>query len=251
MNSEQLGKLEKKIAGLKKVLESEYWHIGYRSDDYTKDELKDMETGFYEGAKRLYMMVFAYLEAMGLPEFLMAYKEKFEAAVKDKKEVMKWQSLFVGSQYDPSCKFLDDIETFLSPFFVFDHNYKEDSEIALLENILRNTDKIVAKTKVKAIKEATIYKEVKWYLELVFPKIRHRHTARFISKFKTYHPDILIPEIKTSVEYKLIKNEAEIGNYIDQLKTDADNYEGDLNYEKFYAVVYFKKKSTQSEKAIL
>ncbi|WP_242203226.1 PD-(D/E)XK nuclease domain-containing protein [Aestuariivivens insulae] len=72
---------------------------------------------------------------------------------------------------------------------------------------------------------------------------RNLGKARFVKKFTTYHPDILVPEISSAVEYKYIRKGAGIETYLDQIKTDADNYEGDPEYKFFYAVIYFEDKS--------
>ena len=75
--------------------------------------------------------------------------------------------------------------------------------------------------------------------------------SRFISDFKNYEPDLLIPELRTAIEYKYIKEERDIATHIDQVKTDADNYTGDPEYDNFYAAFYISSQKIVAEKSIL
>ena len=51
------------------------------------------------------------------------------------------------------------------------------------------------------------------------------------------------------MEYKYIRKGENIEKYIDQIKTDADNYKGDSEYKFFYAVVYFGDKAEHNPEA--
>lgn len=85
--------------------------------------------------------------------------------------------------------------------------------------------------------EADIYKEVKWILGLYYPTCRSKNKASFIQGFKSYEPDILIPELKVAIEYKYLKSKKDnIDEYLDQIKVDSTNYTGDNRYDKFIAV---------------
>src|SRR5690606_13691075 len=91
-------------------------------------------------------------------------------------------------------------------------------------------------------REEHIYIPIKWIIGLYFPKVRRKNQASFIQKFQHYKPDILIPELKTAIEYKYIKSEKEndIEKYIDEIRTDSINYVGDERYDNFIACVYLK-----------
>ena len=151
-----------------------------------------------------------------------------------------------GSLYEdsePSMIIHDEFREFILSFQEFDFTSTKKIETNKLKLILENTNAIVSKTKTKITNETSIYRPVKWLVEIVYPQSRNLGKARFIKKFTTYHPDILIPEISSAVEYKYIRKGKNPEKYIDQIKTDADNYEGDAEYKYFYAIVYFEEKT--------
>ncbi|CAD5258088.1 MULTISPECIES: hypothetical protein [unclassified Imperialibacter] len=74
-----------------------------------------------------------------------------------------------------------------------------------------------------------------------------KNKASFIQQFKTYDPDILIPELNVAIEYKFIRKGNIIEDYIDQVKTDANNYKGDNRYENFVAVLCIEDSASATE----
>ena len=97
---------------------------------------------------------------------------------------------------------------------------------------------IIKHTSTNVKGEADIYNQVKWVLQFSFPGVRNKNKSRFISSFKTYNPDILIPDKHVAIEYKYVRDENEIENYIDQIKIDSASYIDDPDYKIFYAVLY-------------
>jgi hypothetical protein len=253
MTQNQIKKLESSInKGLQQLSASSYHYAMNVSHEYNyesgDDDDEDEKTGIYESIKDLYQKIALYFEIQNIN----SYREEFIATVKpyiDSKEKALTISGPLFSESDPFVEVVSKIEKCLSPFNVFNEYHKNEDEINILEEILRNSSKIIAHTKTKITKEADIYKEVKWVLEMIFPQTRNLHKARFISKFQTYHPDILIPELKLAIEYKLIHEGDNVDKFIDQIKTDADNYDGDHEFQEFYAVIYFMDKTMATEKA--
>lgn len=170
------------------------------------------------------------------------FVDKFHPLINDEEKVTAGRGpLYIDDE--PSMIIHDEFRDFLRSFREFNTDYFKKLEVNKLKQILENTNSIIAKTRTEVTNETSIYKPVKWFVEIVYPTVRNLGKARFIKKFSTYHPDILIPEISSAVEYKYIREGSIIESYLDQIKTDADNYEGDSEYKFFYAVIYFEDKS--------
>jgi hypothetical protein len=108
---------------------------------------------------------------------------------------------------------------------------KEDENLKLF-SLLQNTGFIIKNLNKPIKNESDIYQQVKWVLGLYYPICRLRNKASFIQEFKTYNPDILIPELKTAIEYKYLDAANDnIDEFIDQIKIDATNYVNDSKYE--------------------
>lgn len=243
----------KEIQAMLHKLENTFWDFfvspDYEDDRSKKDqfsfykvEREDKETWLYHGTKMLYNKICLFLELKNLPLYYQAFHNKFNNIIEDNKQVMK----SYGGLYDdsePSLIIHDQFREFLSAFVEFDTGFSQKVETNKLKLILENTNSILNKTNTKITNETSIYSPVKWITEIIYPTTRALGKARFIKKFVTYHPDILVPEISSAVEYKYIKKSESYEKFIDQLKTDADNYNGDPEYKYFYAVVYFECKT--------
>jgi len=201
----------------------------------------------YEELKQLYHRILTYLEAKELPQLATIFKSKTEIKLSSQKTALN--TAVLGSS-DPYLTILDDFQTFLSCFQAFDTSHTGDRKFEILENILSNTAGVLKHNRITFKNEADIYREMKWFIDIAYPSSRSLNKARFIKKFTTYRPDILIPEIETAIEYKLIQTGDNVETYIDQLKTDADNYTRDPDYSIFYAVIYVADKSIASKKSI-
>ena len=101
------------------------------------------------------------------------------------------------------------------------------------------------------MRQTYIYKQVKWVLGLYYPSCRLRNKASFIQEFKAYNPDLLIPELKTAIEYKYVKSATDnIDEFIDQIRIDVANYTDDYRYENFIAVIYIQNTSVATPESI-
>lgn len=190
----------------------------------------------------LYYLILAYLEVKEMFLFRELFKEKFETRITVDDELQKTICYYPDEQ--PELLIIQDFEQFLKVFGFFDNSFQKNEELTKLRSILQNTDFILKNCSTGVCNETDIYKQVKWVLGLYYPKCRNKGKARFIQQFKTYNPDILIPELKTAIEYKYVNSENDnIDNFIDQIKIDATNYVGDTDYVNFIAVIYIEDSS--------
>lgn len=249
----EIDTLAKEIQRLLAELEGYFWDVrvqpSYESgalSRYEESARDDKETWLFHGTKQLYYKICLFLELKNVPVYLNIFVSKFGPFIDDKMSVMTDRGPLY-EESEPSMIIHDDFRDFLSGFPEFAHNKKAETNKVRL--ILENTNAILAKTATIPKSETPIYNTVRWFIEIVYPQTRSLNKARFIKKFKTYRPDILIPETSSAIEYKLVKKGKNTGDYLDQIKTDADSYEGDPEYKFFYAVVYFQDKNDLNKAA--
>ena len=207
-------------------------------DDYKPDFTKDL---LYVRIRDLYFLILTYLEAKKMSALFEVFRIRYAPIIDDES---KLEEHFCYHNEDESeLKTVKDFEQILKGFSFFDGHYKNEESEKLI-TILKNTDHILKRCNAEINNEADIYKQVKWVLGLYYPTCRNKNKARFIQEFKTYNPDILIPELKTAIEYKYVNNPNDnLDDFIDQIRIDAANYVGDANYETFIAVIYIEDSS--------
>lgn len=143
----------------------------------------------------LYYLILAFLEGREMPFLLQTFKIKFELLINSDSKLL--ESIQIDPEADWSeLKLIVGFKQFLEPFKFFDFNQDKEEEHVKVISVLRNTGFILKNIKAKISKEADIYNQIKWILGLYYPTTRLRNKAAFIEEFKSYHPDILIPEIK-------------------------------------------------------
>lgn len=246
--------LSKEINTQLHKLEVTFWEVNVHPGsyhDYYEDEngqvrfdweRDDKKTWLFYGTRTLYYKICLFLELKNVPLYYKMFTDKFQEIINDQeKTTISRASLYVDGE--PSMIIHDDFREFLNSFQEFDTEYSKKLEVNKLKQILENTNSILSKTNTKVTTETSIYAPVKWFVEITYPTMRSLNKARFIKKFTTYHPDILVPEVSSAVEYKYIRKGEKVEKYLDQIKTDADNYENDPEYKYFYAVVYFEDKA--------
>lgn len=250
--------LSKEISNQLHKLEVAFWEAyvhpeNFEDNDYYEDEdgrihhyydyeKEDKKTWVFYGTRALFYKICLFLELKNAPLYHRMFTDKFLPIINDQKQVKESRGPLYADD-EPSMIILDDFREFLRSFQEFNTDYFKKLEVNKLKQILENTNSILSKTNTTVTNETSIYKPVKWLVEIVYPTMRSLNNSRFIKKFSTYKPDILIPEISSAVEYKYIRKGAKIETYLDQIKTDADNYTGDPEYKFFYAVVYFEDKA--------
>ncbi len=236
----ELKYLEEKITKLISAIEREHFQF-VMTENYEpgyKEEFPGWtEAWLKEQIIRLYTFITAYLEIKQMNVMLHSFKEKFESQINRRENLLKTELNHPEGEAEliVVTEFKRILEAYKDFGIIEDHV----DETKRLKSILRNTCYILKKIDRPIDNEADIYNEIKWILGLYFPTARSKAKASFIQQFKTYNPDILIPEIKTAIEYKYIRTKKDnVDEYLDQIKVDSQNYVDDLRFENFIAVVY-------------
>lgn len=234
--------VEEKIKKLISNIESEFYNH-YMNRAYN-EHYEEEYPGFTDvWIKRrivdLYYYISLYLEMRGVNNYLQDFKKKFESRIIGETDLLK--STNYQPEEEEELVLIVEFRKFLNPFKAFDYSYSDNvtDDLKKLNSILNHTDHILKKLECEVNNEADIYNPIKWIIGLYFPSCRKKNKAAFIEQFKTYNPDILIPEIKTAIEYKYVRNASDnIDEFIDQIRIDAANYKNDYQYEQFIAVIY-------------
>jgi hypothetical protein len=241
---------------IKKTISSiEHTHFQWTMGDnyeYNKEEYEYpgwTEKWIRIRIRDLYHLILAYLEMREMPKFLETFKNKFQVIIEDDKIIS--EAKIFHPEGEPELIIINQFKQFLDPFKFFDYQQSREDETIKLISILKNTDFILKNSNAEVIGEADIYKQIKWVLGLYYPSCRLRNKASFIQEFKSYNPDILIPELKTAIEYKYIKSKSDnLDEFIDQIRIDASNYTDDYRYENFIAVIYIENASVATPENI-
>lgn len=224
------------------ILDWDAWRAQENADSFPPDYLvygdDEFIVPFEHTLTSLHESIICYLDAKRQTAYLSQFYEKFG----QKFDAHAAASNFSGPDFwDAECRnvFLINLRRFLVPLGISAdlESYAHIAGIAYLDNILRNTARIVNQMKVQIGNESDVYSAVKIVIESVFPSSRKGKSA-FHKTAQEYKPDILIPEIKTAVEYKYATTESRLTKIIDDIHADVKGYTGDPDYERFYAVFY-------------
>jgi hypothetical protein len=208
-------------------------------DSYISKE-SELVSDFEYKAKAVYRLIVVYLEVLNLKEYLADFKAEFPVLLIENRK-----KLFEGEYDDNSgenySKIVGKLWHFLSPFEFSHQGYigslLKQTGLTYLERILRNTQLIIDEKNTMPKSEPQVYNSVKSVLKYLFPSSLHPKSS-FLTPFKGYVPDILIPEIHTAVEYKYADTEKKLKSQIDEITVDTKSYTGDEKYKIFYAVFY-------------
>lgn len=236
---------------IKKTISSiESAHFQFVMGDEDNEDYPGWTTSWLKTRlKDLYFLILAYIEGRGMLCFLQTFKSVYEPFITSGTDLLK--DGIVHPEGEPELNLIVGYKQFLEPFKFFDYSQVKEDEAIKLSSVLRNTGFILKNVNVKIRNEADIYKQIKWVLGLYYPSTRLRNKASFIKEFKCYNPDILIPELKTAIEYKYIDSPSDnIDEFLDQIKIDATNYVDDYRYDTFYAVIYIEDISIATPESI-
>jgi len=217
-------------------------------NDFIRSLEEDSRTYLYYGTREVFFKICLFLELKNLPLYRTMFVKKFAKTIESEKLTLE---SYAGRYNDsePSLIIHDEFRDFLSAFHEFNFDQMKKFETNKLKLILENTNSIISKTNVNVTNETSIYTPVKWFTEVIYPQTKKLNKARFIKKFGTYQPDILIPEISSAVEYKFIRKGQNPEKFLNELKVDANNYTDDPDYKIFYAVIYYKDKGELNPEA--
>lgn len=227
-------------------------HYEFIMDEYNEYEEENpgyRKSWIKQRVKDFYYLILTYLEAKKMPLLFASFQSEFYVKINDNSELMKDELLDPEGQ--PELVLLIEFRRYLEPFKLFDYTYEQKNEVQKVIEIISETPFILKNSRATVDNETSIYNEVKWVLGLYFPKTRKTNKARFIEAYNTYHPDILIPELKLAIEYKYIKSSKQnVGEYIDQLKTDSTVYVNDEMYKEFIAAIHISDSSITTRATI-
>jgi len=251
INQEEVKYIEAEIKKTISLIENSFYHelMRYDRDEETEEFPGYTKTWICYRIKDLYYLIRVYLEVKEVFNYLADFCQKYDSVIDDESSLLK--SELYHPESESELKIVVEFKQVLSPFRAFDYRATKQEEVIKIQNILKHTDHILRNINAPIKNESDIYKQIRWILGLYYPQSRFRNKASFIQEFKTYNPDILIPDQKTAIEYKYIKDkDANIDDYIDQIRTDANNYTGDYRYENFIAVLYIADTSIATQDAI-
>lgn len=249
MEKEEIKYIEEEIKNWKRRISHEHFQIVmHESHNEALYGREAIELYLVHGLQFLYFLILSYIESKGLLQYANHFKESFSPILSDDKALL--ESGFLDPEGEPELIVLHKYSQFLSPFKAFDYKTIEKEENEKLLELLKSTPYILKNTKTKITNETSIYQEVFWVLKLYYQSCRRKNKASFIQQFKVYNPDILIPELKTSIEYKFIRKGTNIEEFIDQVKVDSINYKDDYRYDNFIAVLCIEDCSIATEENI-
>ena len=185
--------------------------------------------------KSLYNLICVYLETNELLNYLESFKKDFLSNLDNDKLI--YQTEINPDDTIGYSVFLSKFYQYLIPFEFINHRFLNHEGLIYLENVLNNTQVILNNNNCIPTSETEVYNNVKNILNVIFPSSIEAK-SNFIKSFKCFKPDILIPEIKTAIEYKYADSRNKLKNLIEQVYADVQGYTGDKDYEIFYAVFY-------------
>ncbi|WP_433630265.1 hypothetical protein [Chryseobacterium cucumeris] len=247
--TKEIEKIEKNIRKTLTSIESEHFNImmGDNHGGFEEDYPGWTKSWIEMRLKDLYILIQSYLEIRQMPLLLQSFK--YELTKQFEKNIH--ESELTNPEGENELVLTQLFRRYLEPFAFFDYSKIKVDENLKLYSILQNTGFIIKNLNKPIKNESDIYQQVKWILGLYYPSCRLRNKASFVQQFKTYNPDILIPELKTAIEYKYIDAANDnIDEFIDQIKIDATNYVNDSRFENFYAVIYIEDISIATPESI-
>tara|TARA_R110000850_G_scaffold266545_1_gene397015 strand:+ start:110 stop:967 length:858 start_codon:yes stop_codon:yes gene_type:complete len=231
---------------ISKHFHSFYWH---RSNDSQEERDKHFENIYSSQLtieiQNLYRYITCYFEILELRSYLDDFKSQFKKKVESGDNLDDFfPCVPVGIDgFEEDFEILEEFRRHLYsfPFFGDGYDKSKDDDYLKLKRVLSETKNIIEYSNITINKESDIinlvFKFVTFYFSesIVFPK---KSRSRFIGQFQKYEADILIPELKTAIEYKYIKKSSKsIDKYIDEIYSDSTNYKGDYLYDTFIAVI--------------
>lgn len=214
------------------------------TDEGVSDEeeiTKDLQERFSLLAKRLFNLGKVFFEIQKVPKHRTEYITHVVELLKSDEQ------LYLGKYNEDSgdeySSFLETIRDYFLPFPEFMADATEEKLYLIgrtyLEYILRDTAGILQRMGNNPTKETEVYGPVSIVLRSTFPDHRTPDFI-FMKAAKCYFPDILLPALRTAVEYKYAKTEKELNQTIDDILIDVPGYSSNMNYDHFYAVFYTK-----------
>lgn len=195
-----------------------------------------MRTPFSEVLDSLYLASLHLIQSNDLPDYLQLFHSRLGNP---------FHAWVAACRFDHDENFspgphnvaLRELHKLLAPFNVVATSSAQSDHqagIVYLERCLSNTAALVAWHGLTPDGETAV-RDVLWTL---FPKARNAPPAKFVRLFKSYKPDVLIPDLRVAIEYKYIDAPERLKTVIEEIAVDVKGYTDDPAYDTFYAVFY-------------
>lgn len=214
-----------------------------RNDLHRADEEYELENQFKRFADQIVIYCKAYIEMQGLTRLLDEFSAKASSFVESRKRLL-------AGEFDPEgmerySSFTIFVRNYLTSFEFFDSGFVEKQAqregVKILESIIRATPEILKSSDITPERETHITKAVSPIVKYAFPSaatVGQGQSFWTIGKF--YKPDILIPRLKSAIEFKYASTEQCFITTVEQIHVDVEGYGGNPDYILFYAAFYVK-----------
>ncbi|MFC3321363.1 PD-(D/E)XK nuclease domain-containing protein [Mesorhizobium cantuariense] len=210
------------------------------ADEDPSDEMVELDEELSFHIKKLYRDVAILAERMHLPLLC----RQISKALNRHRDTLT-QASAVFDEY-MECPSFDEIRGIFNSIDVMIDG-KDISSIAVLQNILENTRKILVESGIPAPRsEKEIYDAVEKVLNYAFHDVISQYSLP--RPLKTYKPEFAIKSVKSLVEYKFSRSENDLKTKVDELYTDTRAYVNDSGYSTFFAVIYCSDQYAHIEK---
>lgn len=223
---------------------------------YTNEAVDDEDLQFSkfwtkEYLNKMYHILIVYFETLGLTNYAKDFKEIYADRIKDKNETSKVASILLQyAEIEHDLLILVEWRRILAPFPFFSEQ-KILKETSKLVGLLKCTNEILKTQSIAVSKEEDINRVIRQMSAYYFSGVMGYTEGYFGQKFTKYRPDVIIKELGTAVEYKLVRKNTDIGTKLDELLIDANAYTGNPTNRHCIAVFCLSTKVTIPEKEIL
>lgn len=253
MMKEKIERLEEQFAEcVKRLHSSKLYDFNLGGCELDNTALEFEEYWAYDSLCRMYNIVCAYLELLGLPDYLARFRQKYEAVIRDREKALEFGAVPLrdGDIYDDFL-LLIEWETFVAPLGLFRTTATvRRRNLERLIRLLESTNEILKTTRTRVTNEENINAVIRKMARFYYSGVTAYSEGYFVHPFKEYRPDVIIREIGASIEYKLIRGDNEIGPKIDELLVDAQRYTGNPKNELCIAVFCLSQSVTRTKKEV-
>lgn len=211
--------------------------FGYSQDEhgYHEDERYESEKSYLGfRLRQAYLRMLILIERAQLPHFLATFRDGF-LTFEGKLDHVEHSSHDPEDLYSKPLTFIDQSFDALSAM-LRSGSKRDQSNVGLLERVLRQTPYILADRRVVPTSEKDVRQAVFDVLKTIFPDCRREVPVSHL--FKIYRADLGVPTLKALVEFKYALDEKELKSELDGVYADMNGYAGDPQWKRFFAVFY-------------
>ncbi len=227
------------------------WEIQFGHIEISDNRKHYSEYWTHEYLFKMYNVICAYLEILKLNDYLNDFKKKFHPILSDSEKALQFSFYPIedGTSSEQELELLLEWDKYLSPFELFNSN-KDERQIKRVIDYLESTNEILKITGTIIRQEEDINKVVREVAKFYFNGVVGYSQGYFRHQFKNYRPDLIIKECGVAVEYKLIRNNKDVGTKLDELIVDAKRYSGNSLNGYCIAVFCLSKSVIKTEREI-